>query len=690
MVSLLCAPLWTQATDYTWIGAGINEVTSNSQNWLDDSIPPVGAQGVNLFFGKADQYVVDNDITNLRFYLLFFEGDAEQAYTLSSLGNEIHVQSDSSSRVINYSELTHTLEADLRFLPAASTFYTAAGDLIWSGSSSRAQGSYILNKTGRKALILRGGDHTTSISSLAIFLGEMVLDFDSALSMAAVDVTFGSAATTYQNAHLGITGGGGILRIIGSSEEERTIQLGNVSVSAGPSLGTGNASGNAARLIVDATGKEKTTVALGTLNGNTSGGSLNIRLLGDASVTATSVTNITNGIQRYTTVTQGGKTGFATTNPIMDGEEIVGYEIVRNVPTVELPGNNTHSQSVNYKLSGSINLTFQQGRSNSVTIQGAGTMTANTTGTNFGPWALLIEEGVGDYHINNVRYMGDDQQTIIHHYSTEGTLYLNGGVGRATWVNNSRLYTTGPGTIVVTDIWGESNGLSKLGIGGNHIVHHGSFGTIDGIHVESGGRLSGSGVIGGLVYTGETVRYSNVWVSDNSVLDGTPVAYVHPVDVGFELDFPTIPQALDITGQLVLNTGSTYFVQLNGGEYKPLNIQNAEGNTSAILTIRGGLELELNYAPKLFEEIILLTWKNGVRDGEFLSINSEAFGGELGNELSLLYNSQWYQFLIHYDYDLGNGVSAIVLHAIPEPSTVALLSGLVLMAGVAWIRRRRG
>ncbi len=649
-VLVVSAPFMASAAEYTWLGNNLTNVFNAGTNWT--GVPPDNTNNTDLFFGTSGiaGYNLYNDIGSLRIRNWIFTREATQAYTIEP-GNVINVQNQ--GWFINNSTVTHVIENDLNFLDTNVNFDTFAGDLEWAGWSARAGSSLTLNKMGQGSLLLRNGDHTGSISTLTILGGELVLDAGSALVLdTSVNVTMSSVS------HQGFQGGGGgTLKILGSDSWEVTLELGNFSVNQAY---YGNPLGNAAHLVVDASGGQKTTVSFANFTSTSESSTVNIRLIGDAHVEAGSFTNLTNGVHRYVTVTSGGMTGFAAYD---------SGEIVRNTTFTAFPASGFNG-TTNYSLSGNITLGGNAHGLNSITIQGAGTLTSANPGTwNFSPWALLMEEGVGDYHIDT-RFGALGSQFVIHQHSTDGILYLNAGLGSATFSNNSRLYKTGPGTVVVTDQLAASDGLGHLNIGEGLLVNHGSIGTAVYVHVLSNGTLAGSGSIGGKLYDVTNTRYTITNVRSGGVLDGTNAT----------------AKALDITGTLLLDKGSVFRMELAGGSYDSLTVTNVTP-ASTILTILGALQLQLNYVPSASAKIVLLSWQGGLRSGEFTEINGNLFYGDDDDLFILTYNGNDYEFRLVYDDTAGE----IYINStmIPEPATVMLLMGIVSLAFVSWRRYRK-
>ncbi len=167
---------------------------------------------------------------------------------------------------------------------------------------------------------------------------------------------------------------------------------------------------------------------------------------------------------------------------------------------------------------------------------------------------------------------------------------------------------------------------------------------------------------------------------------------------GATLDGSNIGQkALTIYGNVTMNDESSYHMTIAESRGDPLSVLSTyavlPGDTdptlmaTAVVTLTGDLSLDLQYSPTVYEWIVLLA-TDGTITGAFDTINGSAFTGDLGNELSLSFNSKEYQFYLVYDYDMGDGMTGIALQAIPEPTTIALLAGLVLAGAIIYRRRK--
>jgi hypothetical protein len=175
-----------------------------------------------------------------------------------------------------------------------------------------------------------------------------------------------------------------------------------------------------------------------------------------------------------------------------------------------------------------------------------------------------------------------------------------------------------------------------------------------------------SGTIGG--GDGGT-HYTPVLITDGGVLDASNVE----------------SKSLTIYGSLSMESEADYRMTILDNSHAALQVfADSEAETAAVV-LSGNLDLTLvdDYVHLLNTWIYLLT-TDGEIEGQFLTVNNQYFIGE-GNDEFFIGD---YAFQIVYGLDLGDGVTAVALHAIPEPATIALLSGLAL-AGLVWVRRRR-
>ncbi len=655
------------AAEHYWTGA-VDGDFNNAGNWTPTAA--VSGNDTWLYFGESDQYNVVSDGGNFNIRRLIFQDTAEQAYTLSGTryyaGSGLHAY----LRITNESAFTHTIANGIHFSPVIVAFHSLErGGFVWTGSSSNTGGT--LRKIGLAKMTIRDGNHnnagTSRISSLQLFGGELELDFNSSLDLGSV------AGLMFQTTYEGTENNAGYnptamlgstLRILANSSGATNVSLGNVTFT---STGwAGHASGAGHRIILDSNGGAGLTLALGSIAGTTNS-TLNIRLLGDSSVTATSLAT-TNGVSRRATVTSGGITGFA----ILDGTDLkrVDTSTLTNLPTSGL------DTTTNYRIaatdSASITIT-QNLLINTLTIQRSGSLNNSATSAYLDFGALLIEEGVGDFWLNT-RYRDNRPDAgnnvgYIHHYG-DGILYINAGVGYSGGPHTEMVvHKAGTGTVVVTDA-AHSNGLGRLAIHEGRWITHSSMTGLSSVNVSNGGVLGGTATVGGASTGGYNANGQNgIHFHAGSMLDA-----------GHNLDDS---KGLTLVGAVAFAPQSIFAMTIGAADgsttYTPVHFQRASGTGN--LLIDGDLLLTLdNYDPEIGDIITLLTWSSDVtRVGTFRYANGQKI------ESNLLY-VDFYEFAITYD-DSGRSVYLTMI-AVPEPTTVALLAGLAL-AGLVWVRRRK-
>jgi hypothetical protein len=715
-VIILLFPGMLSAQTFTWTGtaaSGSPTPPFNTFYWNGNWSPnnsPIGTTARALVFGAADSYtpiIDDNDGDYYRVSSLTF-GAAAGEYTFN--GERLVFQNNHS--ITNNSAYEQIFLNAFQFGVNATgginvTMNTGAGGILWTGGSTKTtSGTVTLNKTGSGALTL-GGTHT-GIDFLAIQEGKLILD-------ATVPLDFGGA---YRMA-------GGELWAVGESTGNTMIAAAALNRVEGYRL---------SRIVVDTNGGEGTTLQFADWTGAAFGVSghpvrqvstLHFDLTRTGSAIhfdAASGASLrgADGVVSFATVTDtDGKTGFAQLVTADGG----GYDLVRLNPTTALPTTaSSVSQSVNYHvtLEGG---TYTVNGTGAATPEGSGTLRGSLTLRGKGtlhlnevalraPY-LLLEEGEGDFTITGTGLLHRSGGSVEIMYglrmfsyrdSSDGALIIatdnigyHGNTPAGSGVNGSwavdTLTTAGPGTIILRS-------PNSYLVGGVYVQEGRLQLEGDALKVTSlvnvyDGTLGGSGQIGGgdrWVWNGganllnnnfstvlDGIRYTPVTITSGGTIDATPGE--HAVLDGV--------RGLQIHGSLIMEAGSVLAMTLNSdvlsGNYQPLHVK-AENTAANVITLTGDLQIILDRYLTAPQWITLLS-TDGLISGTFASINGGAFGED--NHFILTYAGVDYEAWLHYDYDLGSGLTGVVLHAIPEPATVALLAGLAL-AGVVWIRRRRG
>lgn len=595
---LIVAFTSTHAANFTWDGGGGDDLWSTGANW-GGTAP--GATGQTLFFAGSTRLTPNNTTVTSLNGITFNAGAG--SFTLKGSGFTLNGNIANNSGVLQTIENAMTLNNN-------RTLNTGSGGITLKGAVGETGGARALIKTGTSTLTLAGANSFTG--RLDLNQGTILLDAASGGSLAAgSDVTFGAFGANIVSA----VNQGGTFKVLGASS-------GSTTVTTGKRLYLTGASG-ANKLIVDSNGGAGTTLEFSDFNRSGGVGSqptLNVDLSSSGSALRFIAATVapSNGIYAYMTVTDGVNTGFATRDT---GTGMVS----RYTSSTALPASGGASTN-NYHTSGSHTLTGNVS-ANSLTIQGAGSMNGSnklTTST------FLMEEGVGDYTINNEVVTAE---AYIHQYSTNGVLTFSNTL---TTDGARRLVKAGPGTVVfesaVSGLAGSNGGLD---VQSGAVVLNGTLADATTVHVREGATLSGSGSVGGTTNT-----VVNVWAG--GTLDAS-----HPT-----------AKALSLTGTLTLNSGATYQMNLVDGSYAALSVDGS-------VTLDGDLKLTLSYGPTLGEEIDLLTSTGGGISGTFATINGVAATP------SFSINS--YTFNLNYE---ANRVYLETM-AIPEPQTTVLL----LLAG---------
>jgi fibronectin-binding autotransporter adhesin len=244
----------------------------------------------------------------------------------------------------------------------------------------------------------------------------------------------------------------------------------------------------------------------------------------------------------------------------------------------------------------------------------------------------------------------------------------------------------GPITLAGNTTLGADAGNLALGGAINETVAStltkGGVGTIslEGANTFSGNTIVSAGTLLVNNSTGSGTGSGAVTVNSGGTLGGTgTISGAVTVNAGGTIGAGNSPGILHLGGGLTLANDSTNFFELNGTvagtAYDQLDVTGAVSlDSSAILS------LSLGYTPTLGDSYTIV-----LNDGTDLvsGLYKEASGNTLSQEEEFGYNpGGTLGFKINY---LGGTGNDIVLIAVPEPATVALLG----LAAVFALRRRR-
>jgi autotransporter-associated beta strand protein len=731
----------TQIDTHHWVGSTgfFSSDFDQAANWENGDAPIQANVLLNLFFGVESDpewefayrpYVNGSDY---RVYTFTVTEEAQEAYTIqgNSLRFAIVGGGNTAPSIHNQSNHLLTFEAPLDIYTAETgtlTIHTGAGGVFLAGGALRSGNltrQFSMAKNGLGSLIL-GGPIDFNYS-LAVNEGELRIHGATFAGEGLVSPTL-HGASIYAEGDLNAAG-------------LQVVELGDLSV-------TGNHF-RANRITVDPVGAEPLLLNFATWIGN-GGADPYVTLHFDLSRTGSSVrfdalpvanapgeATATNGgtvqgVPPFAVVTgSDGLTGFAQ----LVGDNENGWSLNRLDPTTLLPTSITNNNGspwntkTHYYVDGNHTLTSTGlgrayvGETNegtghpntgTLTIQGTGTLTLNNY--HLRASYILLQEGEGDYTIaglglatrgghNNYNYY-----LKLYQYRTDGDLILNtdhigfitnmpnsgvapsGGNGAidpasisSARVLDTVLVKSGPGTVVLQSptsnlIGGAQVQEGRLQVIGNALTVSSAVAVYDGI-------LGGSGQIGGGIRwvrnvtntanITDGIRYTQVTIASGGTLDVTPD----------DKNTLAVLRGLQIHGTLLMDEGSALSMQLTTpvltGAYDPLRVI-AEDPLNTTVELNGDLQLHLqDYIHGAIWIVLFET--TGSIAGEFSTVNGQEFG--VGNSFVLSYDGVDYDVFLQYGYDLGGGFSGVVLHSIPEPTTITLLFGVSVLAYL--IRRNR-
>ncbi len=671
LLCLLFPFMLTAQTTHIWTGE-FGDSWSTAGNWDTDTAP---TDGDSLIFVGNVSYV-HNDYsavlpptpgylnTGLHVHNITINSTAEESFIID--GNRFRIGgtiTNNTDYEVIINQAIHVINAGGN-IPGGNSagllLDVGAGGMSIYGDITLADNNRNFAKQGTGTLTLSGGNTYQTGQRFSVRAGELIFDAATLSNSASSSHTrFGgldgtamalaaSAILRFDNGSTGTLGFSITLEDYSGAnkliiENGSTISFGN-EFGAGTILRNGDAN--------------YTTLNIDVSNGG------QFLHAGDGWLEDTGPGSNRRGFHTTLTELVGGvkKTGFAYAH-----SGVVG-RVTTVLDDLPVSGYGNHAS---YKTSGHFTATTAAGLgSGSLTIMptavgdGTGSLNTSTVGSIFWFQAVLMEEGTKDYTITYVDMRGGHDRTFhVHQYSTDGTLRFMGFLNI-----NGAVVKTGPGTV-----WFSNAGVDSLHNGGTdvqggHFILDSNFVRTSHFYVRGEDAiLSGSGKIGG----GSNV-HTQVQILDGGTLEANRHA----------------ASAFDISGSLTLRGDGNYRMELHESmAYDPLTVLGTGGDTpqAALVTLAGNLELSLYYGFGLEEEAIILLRTDGSITGVFDSINSSSFIN--GNQFFLTYNSADYWFQIDYQYDLGGGFTAIALHAIPEPSTIALILGGALL-GFLCIRRR--
>jgi autotransporter-associated beta strand protein len=476
--------------------------------------------------------------------------------------------------------------------------------------------------------LLKSGSGTLSFSGLNTYTGNTTVNGGTLLLNLSTNPT-GVLASSGN-----LTLGGGNLSVLGKSSGKSGQTLASLTV----------APNTTSALLIDSNGGTSTTLTLGNASTSWSrgvGSTLNINLATSQSFLVSNAT-LTNGILAYATVTNSaGITGFAT----VSGGNVVLYTGGTSTGTPTSTTNyvvsGVNSTSGNYAVNSLVLDTT--GGNGSVDMGGAAYTLSLMSGG-------LLMNGTNNFTLADGQIGASNQELILHQMST-GTLTISGTVSGGT----GSLTKDGPGTVILTN-----NNL------------------FTGATVVSGGTLVAAG-------TGSN-------------------------------------QALGKTGAIVINTGGTLLLgasnqinnsatlTLNGGTFNTGGYSEGTSTAAGLGTLTLSASSTINLGSG--NSILSLAGSNSTvwASGAILSIldwSGKATGGgtdqlyfganiTLGNGLTSSQLSQ-IQFVNPAGFAPGNygatllGTDELVplFTTVPEPSTYAAGTALLLLVGCSECLRRR-
>jgi len=471
----------------------------------------------------------------------------------------------------------------------------------------------------------------------------------------------------------------GSLTLDAGTKGFQTLTLDATSANGTLNIGTGTLSGNAAGSAVALIGNNNYTISNGTLAG--ASGETIFHTLGSGTLTIAAGT-VVGGSQIIkngagTLLFQGagaggemtinqGTVAIAASNPfgtIYVGGDATLRSDAANVSFDSVVVFNNGDQNVGAKRM----LTIQVDSGNALTMAGAfgfGGLTKTGTG-------LLTLSGATDFSGGlyiNAGTVAVDAASKLGHRNYTGT-FINGGTLRITGTTLNNLdnnfvnwgsfnggldIANAANTFTVNSALGGNGSLTKSGAGtlalaaanaytgsttinAGTLLMNGSLAAASAVAVNSGGTLGGSGTIGGAV----TVNSGGTLAPGNS------------------------PGVLTV-GSLVLSTGSTTLLEVNGTAIRGTDFDGITISNSNSLTYGGNLTF--NIGSTLANTTIDLFSFTGAPTANFANVSSTGSYVGAWNFASGAWSFTDASQTLSFDLASGD------LSVIPEPSTWALLS----------------
>ncbi len=443
---LIVSPLLAQDT---WNGDGLDDLTSNGDNWEDNGAPAVGTEGALTFGVDSDNYVVTVDAAYEAIGNVSFTG-ALTAYTIGETGaGDLGFGADST--ITNPVAFTHVINSSMT---SDGLTFDLANNLTVGG----AIGGTTITKAGTATLTLSGDNGYTGVTNLNA--GTIILGHNNALGVdAGAILTLGGDGTIQSNnddravgnaialgAHGLTVSGGSNLTLSGEISG-----TGTLTTSMTADDGTLTLSGT--NLYEGGTTLTKGTIILGADAALGTGG---LELGGDGTLQATAVApTVTNAIDLAThTLTFSGANN-ATLSGAISSTGDGGILTKAGASILTLSGNNTYKGVTNLNA-GTIILGHDNalgaGAGAILTLGGAGAIQASADGRDI---SNPIDNGG-----NALTVSGGNNLVLSGIMSGAGSLTVNMTDGADTLTLSGNNDCTGTTTLAKgTIILGHNNAL---------------------------------------------------------------------------------------------------------------------------------------------------------------------------------------------------------------------------------------